>query len=575
MDQRVWHAGYDPGVPPSVAFQATTLPEFLRESTSRFPNRTAIRFMNATLTYAELDEQVDQFANALRDLGVVKGDRVAIQLPNLPQTVIAFYGTLRAGAVAVMTNPMYTPRELIHQWNDAECRVAVTADFLFADRIQAIRDQLPVREWVIASIPEYLRFPLNLLAPFKLRKAHLIADVPNEPCIRRFRAMLAASSARPATGAAPEPTTGSRDAVTMEDLAALQYTGGTTGVSKGAMLTHANLSHQVQQLSAWLPNLEPGNEVFLGALPFFHVFGLSVAMNLAVSIGAEMVLLPNPRELRRMIDSINKYRVSVFPIVPAMVNGINAHPHVHKLNVGSLKICVSGSAPLAEDTLRRFEELTGGTLVEGYGLTEASPVTHVNPTVGPRRIGHIGLPLPDTDCRIVSANDNETDVPNGEPGELLIRGPQVMRGYWNRPDATATTIRDGWLHTGDLATMDEHGYFRIVGRQKEMIVVGGYNVYPDEVDGVLMDHPSVLECATIGVPDARVGESVKSFVVLHPGKKATGAELEAFCRKELAAYKVPREIEFRTDLPKSSVLKILRRELAAEELRKREAAGRA
>jgi long-chain acyl-CoA synthetase len=276
-----------------------------------------------------------------------------------------------------------------------------------------------------------------------------------------------------------------------------------------------------------------------------------------------------------MIDSINRRRVSVFPIVPAMVNGINAHPRARRLDVSTLKLCVSGSAPLPGDTLRQFERITGGHIVEGYGLTEASPVTHVNPCEGRRKDGHIGLPLPDTDCRIVSADDAKTEVAVGEPGELLIRGPQVMKGYWNAPADTAAALRDGWLYTGDLATVDDEGYFRIVGRKKEMILAGGYNIYPDEVDRVLMEHPDIVECATIGVPDPRRGETVKSFVVLRPGSRTTDEQVVAFCRERLAAYKVPREIEFRDDLPKSSVLKILRKDLRAEELKKRADAGAA
>lgn len=562
MEPRPWHAAYDPGVPPSVRFDGTTLPEQMRRAATKRPDAPAIRFMNANLTYSQLDEQVDRFAAGLIALGVAPGDRVAIHLPNLPQTIIAFYGTLRAGGVAVMTNPLYTPREIEHQWCDAGCRVAVTMDFLFQDKIAGIRDRLPVKDWIVASIPEYLRFPLNLLAPLKLRRAHLMADIPDEPTIRRFRMFLGANP----PGPTPERT--------LDDLAALQYTGGTTGVSKGAMLSHGNLSKQAQQLRAWLPELKDVDEVFLSALPFFHVFGLSVAMSLPIVVGACLVVLPNPREIRRMIDCISKYRVTIFPIVPALVHGINTHPRAKKLDVRTLKVCVSGSAPLPADTLNTFEKLTGGRIIEGYGLTEASPVTHVNPNNGVRKTGHIGLPLPDTDCRIVSMDDGVTDVEPGDPGELLIRGPQVMQGYWNRPEETAATIRDGWLYTGDLATVDEEGYYRIVGRKKEMIVVSGYNVYPDEVDGILMDHPAVLECATIGVPDERRGETVKSFIVVRAGQTVTVEELDAFCREHLAAYKVPREIEFRPDLPKSSVLKILRRELRDEELRRRGAEGR-
>jgi long-chain acyl-CoA synthetase len=353
--------------------------------------------------------------------------------------------------------------------------------------------------------------------------------------------------------------------LTLDDLAALQYTGGTTGTAKGAMLSHRNLSFQAQQLHAWLPDIVQGREVFLSALPFFHVFGLTVAMSLPVLVAAEMVLLPNPRDIARLIHCINKHHVSIFPVVPAMVHGINHHRKAATLEVKSLKMCVSGSAPMPEDTLRRFEELTGGTIVEGYGLTEASPVTHVNPNRGTRKISTIGLPVPDTDCRIVSLETREPVEPGGE-GELLIRGPQVMQGYWNRPDETADTLKDGWLHTGDLAAMDGDGYFRIVGRVKEIIICSGYKVYPDEVDRALIEHPDVLESATIGVPDEKRGESVKSFVVLRPGAKVGEQDLRDFCRERIAAFKVPREVAFRKELPKSSVLKILRRQLLEAEL---------
>jgi long-chain acyl-CoA synthetase len=556
MEPRTWHRAYDPGVSPGIDFSRTTLPEHLREAATRFADRPAIRFLNRSMSYRELDREVDRFAAALASLGVGKGDRVAIQLPNLPQTVISFYGTLRLGAVAVMTNPLYVEREIEHQWNDAGCRVAITTDFLYAGRVAGMRSRLSVEHVVVAAIAEYMRFPLKQLAPRKLRRAKppLCADVKPGPGVHLFRKLVASA-----------PDIGPATKVAGGELAALQYTGGTTGSSKGAMLSHGNLSCQTQQLRAWMPELVPGEEVFLGVLPFFHVFGLSVAMALPVYLGSEIVILPNPRDVPAIIGAINKRRVTVFPIVPAMVNGINQSPKVGSLKVGSLKICVSGSAPLPESVLRSFEERTGGRVVEGYGLTEASPVTHTNPSKGVRKVCSIGLPIPDTDCRIVSLDDGR-DVPPGAEGELLIRGPQVMQGYWNRPDETAATLQEGWLHTGDLASVDAEGYFRIVGRKKELIIAGGFKIYPDEVDQVLVSHPSILEAATIGVPDARRGETVKSFVVFQPGKSATEAELVAWCRERLAAYKIPRVIEVRMELPKSSVLKILRRKLLEEEL---------
>jgi long-chain acyl-CoA synthetase len=556
MESRIWHHAYDAGVPAEIGFAETALPEHLNESAARFGDRPALRFLNRRMSYRELDAQVDRFAAALAGLGVAKGDRVAIQLPNLPQTIISFYGTLRLGAVAVMTNPLYVARELEHQWNDAGCKIAITTDFLYAGRIEPIRDKLPVEHFVIAEIAEYLRFPLKQLAPIKLKRTTppLCADVKPGPGIHRFRELLDAAPGGP-------PTVANNPG----DLAALQYTGGTTGSSKGAMLTHANLSCQAQQLSAWLPELVAGEEVFLAALPFFHVFGLSVAMSLPVHVAAEVILLPNPREIPLMIDAINKHGVTIFPIVPAMVNGINQSPKVAGLKVGTLKICVSGSAPLPEDTLRSFEARTGGRIVEGYGLTEASPVTHVNPNNGVRKINTIGVPIPGTDCRIVSLEDGRT-LGAGEEGELVIRGPQVMKGYWNQPEETAGTLRDGWLHTGDLASMDDDGYFRIVGRKKELIIAGGYNIYPDEIDEVLVSHPDILEAATIGVPDEKRGETVKSFVVLRPGASVSEEEITSYCRERLAAYKIPRLLEYRDELPKSSVLKILRRKLLEEEL---------
>jgi long-chain acyl-CoA synthetase len=337
------------------------------------------------------------------------------------------------------------------------------------------------------------------------------------------------------------------------------------------MLTHRNLSYNVQQVSAWFADARPGEEVMLGVLPFFHVFGMTVAMNYSVHAAAATVLMPNPRDIQQMVKSIARHRVTLFPAVPAMFNGINNAPRVEGLDLTSVKFCFSGGAPLPIDVGTRFESMTGATIAEGFGLTETSPVTHVNPLKGERKPGSIGLPVGDTDARIVDLEDGTTEPPTGGEGELLIRGPQVMKGYWNAPEATSDAIKDGWLHTGDIARADADGYFFIVGRKKDLIIASGYNVYPDEVDDVLTAHPAVLEAATIGVPDEKRGETVKSFVVLLEGRTATAEELIEYCRKELAAYKIPRQIEFRDELPKSGMLKILRRELRDQELAKLEA----
>ena len=557
MQPRVWHRFYDKGVPPGLDFEARPLPAFLEISARDHADATALIFLNRQLTYRQLQEEVDRFAAALSALGVARGTRVAIQLPNLPQTVIAFYAVLSLGATVVMTNPLYVEREIEHQWNDAGCSVVVTTDFLFAHRIAGIRCRLPVRHYVIASIPDYLRFPLNLLAPLRLRRAKppLMASVAAAPDVHFMRRLIKATPANPA-----------RVQIDMDEPAALQYTGGTTGVAKAAVLTHRNLSSNVQQVAAWFVEARPGKEVMLGCLPFFHVFGLTVAMNFPVRIAAAIVLMPNPRDIRQMISNIAKYRVTLFPGVPAMFNAIVNAPGLENLDLTSVTSCFSGAAPLPPDVLERFEALTGSKIVEGYGLTETSPVTHANPLNGRRKIGSIGVPLPNTDMKVVSVDDPVIEVRPGTQGELLLKGPQVMRGYWNAPDESAAVLTDGWFRTGDVATVDEDGYCFIVGRKKDMIIAGGYNIYPDEVDTVLMAHPAVHESATIGIPDPERGETVKSFVVLCPGQAAHADDLIAHCRRGLAAYKIPRSIEFFDELPRSSALKILRRELREREI---------
>jgi len=564
MEPRVWHRSYDPGVPPSLVYEPLTLPQLLERAAARYGDAPAILFHNCRLTYRELEDAVGRLATALASLGVRPGTRVAIQLPNIPQTVIAYYATLQLGAHAVLTNPLYVPREIEYQWQDSDCRVAIVADFVFEAKIRGIRERLPVEHYIVASIPEYLRFPLTLVAPFHLRRARppAIARVARGPGVHFFRELIEATAPRP-----PRAT------VDFDDVATLQYTGGTTGPSKGALLTHRNLSCNVQQMRAWFPALEPGKEVTLTALPIFHSFGMTVCMNLSIGLAGAMALVPNPRDIPAVMHAISKHRATLFPAVPAMYAAIINHPNVKSFDLSSVKRCVSGSAPLPVDTLRRFEELTGAIISEGFGLSETSPVTHSNPLVGRRKPGSIGVPLPDTDAMIVDIETGTQLVPPGETGELALAGPQVMRGYWNKPEETAGMIRDGWLHTGDLAREDEDGYHYIVGRKKDMILCGGYNVYPDEIDRILASHPAVVEAATIGIPDERRGETVKSFVVLKAGQRATADELIAFCRENLAPFKVPREIEFRPEIPKSTVLKVLRRELRDQELAKRSASA--
>ena len=559
MDPRPWHRFYAAGVSPSLAFHDLTLPQLLQRAAQRFPDRTALVFLNARLTYRRLQDQVDRLATALHTLGVRRGDKVAIQLPNLPQFVIAFYGTQQAGAVAVPTNPSYTPREIEHQWTDAECAVAILTDYIYERHVKAIRGRLPVRHYLVAAIAEYLRFPLNVLAPWKLahQSPPLAARVTPEPSVHLFRRLLTATPPRP-----PEATVG------MDDPATLIYTGGTTGVSKGAVLTQRNLSYNVQQLRAWFAEAKDGREVVMGLLPFFHSYGLTVSLNMAIMLGGTNVLTPDPRRIHDIIRRVVKHRVTLFPAAPATFQAICNYRGVERIDLSSIKLCNSGSAPLPVEVLHRFEQLTGAKISEGYGLTETSPVTHSNPLYGTRKPGSIGVPLPDTDVRVVDAGTGVTTLPAGEVGELVIKGPQVMRGYWRKPDETAQVLRDGWLHTGDLVKMDQDGFCFVVGRKKDMILCSGYNVYPDEIDRVLMSHPAILEAATIGLPDERRGETVKSFVVVRAGQQLTAEQVIAHCRDNLAPYKVPRAVEFRDALPRSAVLKILRRELREQELAK-------
>ncbi len=556
MEARPWHRFYDEGVPVSVPYEDLTLPQILDRTAQRFSDRTALLFEGFRMTYRELKEAMDRLATALANLGVRPGDRVAIQLPNLPQAVIAYYGVLRAGAVAVMTNPMYVPREIEHQFNDSNAKVAILLDALWMKSSRPIRDRLPCEHYILTGIKDYLPFPKNLLFPLVGKKTGMVVTVPSEPGVLWLKDLLARTP--------PAPPAISWD---MDGLCNLQYTGGTTGVSKGAMLTHRNLSYNIQQCRAWFTMIEEGREVMLSALPFFHSFGLTVCMNFAILIGAAQVTVPNPRDIPKLVGLIRKYRATLFPAVPTLFTAINQFPGIENLDISSIKGCLSGSAPLPLEVMERFESLTGGSITEGYGLTETSPVTHANPLINKahRKPGSIGLPFPDTDARIVDLEEGTREMPAGEDGEIILHGPQVMKGYWNRPDETAQVLRDGWLYTGDIGRMDQDGYFYIVGRKKEMIIAGGYNIYPREIDEVLYEHPKVLEAAAIGVPDPRRGETVKVFLVLKPGETATEDEIIEYCKTKLAAYKVPKIVEFRDELPKSTVGKVLRRVLKEQE----------
>ncbi|MFH1103194.1 MAG: long-chain fatty acid--CoA ligase [Pseudomonadota bacterium] len=547
-----WFSSYEKRVPEKIVYETTCLPEFLEESARRFPSLMALSFQGYSINFRDLNIMVNRFAKALHEFGIRKGDRVAILLPNLIPCVASYYAALKIGGIAVLNNPLYSDRELEHQLNDSKSKILITLDLL-GNRMIDLRPKTHIKAIIYTSIGDYLPFPKNILFPLIAKKKGLSADVKSAPDVHKWKTILANSQ--------PDPP--SID-LSFEETAMLQYTGGTTGVSKGVMLTHENLSKQVQQLSAWFPQFEKGKEIMLGALPYFHVFGLSAAMNFSIFMGWGQILVPKPQP-EPLLEAIRKFKPTFAPLVPTMYIGILNHPDIDKTDLTSIKGCFSGSAPLPVEVIRKFEEKTGAIIVEGFGLTEATPVTHINPFGGQRKVGSIGLPISDTESRIVELDDWTKDVTVGEPGELLIKGPQVMKGYWKMPDETAATLSDGWLHTGDIAKMDEEGYFFIVDRKKDMVISGGYNVYPREIDEVFYDHPKVLEACSIGIPHPTRGEAVKVFVVLKEGEKATPEEFIAYCQTRLAKFKLPTEIEFRDSLPKSVVGKVLRKELKNQE----------
>ena len=554
-----WLDHYEKGVPDSIPYENICLPDILTRTAGRFPNHMALLFQGYKMSFRELEDMVDRFAACLHDFGIRKGDSVAILLPNLIPCVVAYYAVLKVGAVAVMNNPLYSDRELDHQFNDSNAKLLITLDLL-GNRMIDLRPKTKIRQIIYTSIGDYLPFPKNILFPLVAKKKKLAADVKPADDLFKWKDLTRKYSPRPPAAE-----------LSFDDTAMFQYTGGTTGVSKGVILTHGNLSKQVQQIESWFPSFKKGEEIMLSALPFFHVFGLSVAMNFSIHMGWGDILVPKPQP-DALLETISKFKPTFAPLVPTMYIGMLNHPDIQKTDLTSIKGCFSGSAPLPIEVIKEFEEKTGAVIVEGYGLTESAPVTHVNPFAGgKRKVGSIGIPIPDTICRIVDLDDGVTDVPVGGTGELFIKGPQIMKGYWNMPEETAATLSDGWLHTGDIAKMDEEGYFYIVDRKKDMIISGGYNVYPRDIEEVFYEHPKVQEACTIGIPHPHRGEAAKVFVVLKQGQTATQEELIQYCEGKLAKYKLPTEIEFRQELPKTNVGKILRKDLRAEELAKRKA----
>ncbi len=559
MDARPWLAHYDKGVPQTIKYPSVPIFHFLEESAKKFPDQACTIFKGAAISFKEMDAITDQLAAALAGMGVKKGDRVGIFIPNTPQFVMVYFGILKAGGVVVAIDSRYTAPEIAHQANDAGIEVMFVMSN-FYKTMKAAQPQTKIKKLIVTNLKETLPPVLKVLFTLvKEKKGGFRVDLASGDVWLQDLLAKYKPGDRPKLDIGPD------------DIALFQYSGGTTGVSKAAVALHRNLVANTLQIVSWMSNLNTGKEIVLMAIPLFHVYGMVAGMLFGISSGASLVMVPNPRDMHDLLGNVKKFRPSVFPGIPMLYNAINNNPAVKagKYDLGSIKACISGSAPLLRETKERFEALSGGKVSEGYGLSEAPTATHCNPLMGVNKTGSIGIPFPDVDAKIISLDDGETEMKVGEVGEIAIHGPQVMKGYHNMPKETANSLRtmkDGkvWLFTGDIAKMDEEGYFYIVDRKKELIKPGGEQVWPREVEEVIAAHPKVFEVGVAGIPDPLRGEAVKAWVVLKPGETMTEEEVVEWCKKSLAKYKVPRHVEFRTELPKTTVGKTLRRELVRQ-----------
>jgi long-chain acyl-CoA synthetase len=552
MKDRPWVEHYDEGVPAKLEYPDNfPLYTFFDQAVAQYPDKACTIFNGAEISYKEMDDLSGRLAVGLAGLGIKKGDRVGLFIPNTPQFVIAYLALLKLGAVVVATNPLYTEREIEYQVNDAgvEVMILMTNNY---EKVKNIQHKTRIRQIVATNIKEALPPLLRVLFTLaREKKAGFRVTLRDNDVW--MKDLIANSSAE------DRPQVEVKD----DDTVLLQYSGGTTGVSKGVVATNRGLVANTFQNDAWNSSAEKGNEVVLMAIPLYHAYGMVVGMLLGMKQGASLVMVPDPRNIKDLLDNIQKYKCTLFPGVPALYNAINNHPDVEagKYDLSSIRTCLSGSAPLLRETKEEFERITGGVLTEGFGLSEAPVATHCNPVQGINKAGSIGMPLPDVECRIIDLDDERTVLPQGEVGELVIKGPQVMKGYHNMPTETMNTLREGWLYTGDIAYMDEDGYFYIVDRKKELIKPGGFQVWPREVEEVIQDNPKVREVGVAGIPDAKSGEAVKAWVVVKEGETLTEDEVRAWCKERLAGYKVPKQVEFMDELPKTTVGKILRREL--------------
>ncbi len=557
-DRHPWLNSYPENVQWDTEIPRRPLYAVLDDAVERFPTHESMDFLGRTYSYAVLGGMVARAAAGFRKLGVGKGVKVGLFLPNCPQFVIAYFGILKAGGTVVNYSPLYSEEELEYQIADSETDVMVTLGLTaLYPKMAALLDRTRIRTLVVGNLQDALPFPKNLLFP--LLKRSEIARVPNRPDHLSFRALLDNDGRHEPPEIDPD-----------EDIAVFQYTGGTTGVPKGAMLSHGNLYANIHQALLWNPSLEPGRERMMGVLPFFHVFAMAVVMNFTVAVGGSIVMRPR-FELDPVLQDITKKKPTLFPGVPTMYTAIVNHPKPDSFDLTSIKTCMSGGAPLPLEIKRRFEALSGCKLVEGYGLTESSPIAASNPFEGVNKEGSVGIPVPGTTITIVDKDDPRKVLPRGEDGEICISGPQVMKGYWRREEATAETIVEGRLRTGDVGHLDEDGYLFIIDRKKDLVLVSGYNVFPRNVEEAIYRHPAVEEVTVIGVPDDYTGEAVKAFVKLAEGAALEADELRAFLRDKLGRHEAPKHIEFRAELPKTMIGKLSKKELVAEEAARREA----
>jgi long-chain acyl-CoA synthetase len=550
-----WIAHYSPGIDWNAPIPVKPIYALLDDAAAAYPDKFGFDFLGKRWTYAELSRLADRFAAGLKPM-IEPGARVGLLLPNCTYYLIAYFAIAKCGGIVVNFNPLYTERELAHQIADSGTEVMVTIDVAeVADKMVPLLDESKLKAVIICPMASILPFPKNLLYPLVRRKD--VARLPADSRFMPFETLIANDGKIIPHPVDPE-----------NDIAVLQYTGGTTGTPKGAMLTHANVYGNAVQLGLWSPVLKPGEDKMLAIIPFFHVFAMTVAMNNSILYGIEIIALPR-FSTKEVLRTIHKKRPTLFPAVPTIYTALSNHPDLGKYDISSIRFCMSGGAPLPVDVKLRFERLTGCTLVEGYGLSETSPVATANPPVGVNKPGSIGMPLPQTTLEIISMDDRVTPVPLGQTGELCITGPQVMKGYWNKPEETAFAMFGDRFHTGDIATMDEDGYFFIVDRLKDIVIASGYKIYPRRVEEEVYLHPAVEECVAGGVPDAYRGETLKVWIKLRPGMSLTADELREFLKDKLSPIEMPKLIEFRnTPLPKTLIGKLSRKDLIAEEIAK-------